>query len=332
MTRDDFRRQADLVRAIPLEVVLTSWDAVRDQQDKSRWHTERGPLSVTGAKFFNWHARHGGGGAIDLVMHLGGWDARQAIGWLGHHLGCHVAGPNPTANSRADTDPARSTGSTCRFTSSATRSESLGAENEGVPTRHRRHQQLHLPAASPANLPRVRRYLTEQRGLSAAIVASLIDEGKLYADVCGNAVFLMVTGKPNRPIGAELRGTGNRLWRGLAPGTRKNAGYFWVGNRGAKQIVLCESAIDAISYFQLETQLHDAPLPAECICISTAGVRSDATWLHPLLARGYDIYCGFDADEPGEAASRQMIARHPSIQRLRPPVHDWNDSLTAPNP
>ena len=330
MTRDDFRRQADLVREIPLEVVLTSWGAVRDQQDKSRWHTERGPLSVTGAKFFNWHARHGGGGAIDLVMHLGGWDARQAIGWLGRHLGGHVAGANPTANTRPDTDPACSTGSTSSLTSSSGRGAPRLARDDRLPTRYRRHQQLHLPAASLTNLPRVRRYLTERRGLSATILAALIDEGKVYADARGNAVFLMVAGKPNRPIGAELRGTGDRLWRGLAPGTRKDAGYFWIGHRGSKQIVLCESAIDAISCFQLETLLPDAPLPGECICISTAGVRPDAPWLRPLLARGYEIYCGFDADEPGETASRQMIARHPSIQRLRPSQHDWNDVLTAP--
>ena len=82
MTRDDFRRRADLVRGIPLEVVMRSWGAVRDRRDKARWHTPRGPLSVTGTKFFNWHDRDGGGGAIDLVMHLGGCDARQAIEWL----------------------------------------------------------------------------------------------------------------------------------------------------------------------------------------------------------------------------------------------------------
>jgi hypothetical protein len=178
----------------------------------------------------------------------------------------------------------------------------------------------------------VRRYLTEQRGLSATILASLIDDGKLYADTRGNAVFLMVAGKPNRPIGAELRGTSKQVWRGLAPGTRKNAGYFWVGNTDAKQIVLCESAIDAVSCLQLRTQIHAAQLRGECICISTAGVRPDAPWLQPLLARGYDIYCGFDTDEPGETASRQMITRHPSIQRLRPPRHDWNDTLTAGAP
>ncbi|MBC8871422.1 MAG: DUF3991 and TOPRIM domain-containing protein [Planctomycetes bacterium] len=334
MTSDDFRRQADFVRAIPLEVVLTSWGALRDRQDTSRWHTQRGPLSVTGAKFFNWHDSRGGGGAIDLVMHLGGWDARQAIRWLWRRLGCHGAGVNPTAHKRVDADTPSSTGSTSnsRSASSPGRSAPLRGETDGNPTRRHRHQQLHLPAASFANLPRVRGYLTQQRGLSAAILASLIDSGKLYADGRGNAVFVMVAGKPNRPIGAELRGTGNYVWRGLAPGTSKNAGYFWVGNRGSKQIVLCESAIDAISCFQLHTQIHGAPLPADCICISTAGVRPDAPWLHPLLARGYNIYCGFDADEPGEMTSRQMNTRHPTIQRLRPPRHDWNETLTSPNP
>jgi hypothetical protein len=175
----------------------------------------------------------------------------------------------------------------------------------------------------------VRRYLIQHRGLSATILASLIDEGKLYADGRGNAVFLMVAGKPNRPIGAELRGTGHRVWRGLAPGTRKDAGYFWVGKPGSKQIVLCESAIDAISCFQLHAQLDSAQLRRDCICISTAGVRPDAPWLRPLLDGGYEIYCGFDADEPGDTASRQMITRHPSIQRLTPPQHDWNDALTT---
>ena len=287
MTRDDFRRRADLVREIPLEVVLRSWSAVRDPRDKSRWQTGRGPLSVTGTKFFDWHASHGGGGAIDLVMHLAGWDARQAIDWLWRHCGSQVAGSNsPTA-------PA---------------SISAG--------------QLRLPASSATYLERVRRYLRQQRCLSEEILASLIEDGKLYADSRGNAVFLMVAGKPNRPIGAELRGTGSRVWRGLAPGTRRDAGYFWIGNTSSERVVLCESAIDAISCFQLRAC-------GECICISTAGVRATAPWLYPLLNRGYQIYCGFDVDEAGEKASRRMIIRHSSVQRLRPPQHDWNDALRS---
>jgi hypothetical protein len=156
-------------------------------------------------------------------------------------------------------------------------------------------------------------------------VEPLIEAGQVYADGRSNAVFLMVAGKANHPIGAELRGTGQRKWRGLAPGTCKDAGYFWIGTEGSDTIVLCESAIDAISCFQL----HSTTLPTECICISTAGVRPNPPWLQPLMARGYDIYCGFDDDQPGHAASRQMIRQNPAIKRLRPSAHDWNDALKA---
>jgi hypothetical protein len=282
-----------------LETVLTRWGAERDRRDRSQWRTQRGPLSVTGAKFFNWHREEGGGGAIDLVMHLSSWDADTAIQWLQQHLAARAAAA-PLAAGPASNPCARRTSSR----------GDVQAKAGG----------LRLPVANLAHLERVRRYLTKQRGLAADILESLIGAGKLYADGRGNAVFLMVAGKPNRAVGAELRGTGQRVWRGLAPGTRKNAGYFWVGASGAQRIVLCESAIDAISCFQLES---------ERICISTAGVRPSSAWLSPLLARGYEVFCGFDDDAPGNAASRQMIQRHPFIKRLRPPAHDWNDALLA---
>jgi hypothetical protein len=294
MSRDDFRRRADAVRSIPLESVLRQWGAERDRLDRAGWRTERGPLSLTGSKFFNWHLNQGGGGAIDLVMHLSGRDVGAAVKWLEHHLGSGPAAePSSSARSPA---PSSCVGA--------------GAKSRG----------LRLPVANHANLQRVRRYLTEQRCLAAHILEPLIDVGKVYADGRGNGVFPMVAGKANRAIGAELRGTGPRAWRGLAPGTRKDAGYFWIGARSSQKIVLCESAIDAISCFQLHPT---------CICISTAGVRPDPPWLRPLLARDYDIYCGFDDDEPGNAAACQMITRHDSIKRLRPTAHDWNDALSA---
>ena len=153
-----------------------------DPRDTSRWRTERGPLSVTGTKFFSWQARHGGGGAIDLVMHLGGWDARRAIGWLWRQLGGHLAVANPSADNQSDADPASDTRSTSSPASSSGRGAPRLARDDRQPTRCRPHHELHLPAASPTNLPRVRRYLTERRGLSATILAALIDEGKVYAD------------------------------------------------------------------------------------------------------------------------------------------------------
>jgi len=292
MNFDDFRRRAAAVRDIPLEMVLTLRGAVRDRHDRSKWDTERGPLSVTGPKFRNWQQEQGGGGAIDLVMHLADVDFLTAVRWLEQHLAVgHLAVDKPATHASA--------------------SSSSVPQGPGP---------LRLPVPDQRLLDRVRQYLTGRRALSAALIEPLIQSGKLYADRRANAVFVLVAGKENRPVGAELRGTGPRVWRGMAPGTRKDLGFFWIGAPSSRSIVLGESAIDAISCYQLHP---------EHICISTAGVRANPPWLRALLARGYQVHCGFDADSPGDAAAAQMIALHPLIKRLRPPAHDWNDALTS---
>jgi hypothetical protein len=227
-------------------------------------------------------------------MHLAGVDFRTALVWLEGHL---AVGP-PAGDQSATHAPG---------------SEPL------LPIRDRPGA-LRLPVPENRLLGRVRQYLTQRRGLPLSLLEPLIQSGKLYADSRANAVFLLVAGKAQRPVGAELRGTGPRVWRGMAPGTCKELGYFWIGTPGCRSIVLCESAIDAISCHQLHP---------EHICLSTSGVRADPPWLPGLIVCGYEIHCGFDADEPGDAAATQMIALYPAVQRLRPPAHDWNDVLTS---
>jgi hypothetical protein len=295
----NFRRRANAVRSLPLELVFQEWGANRDRCDRHRWHTDRGAISITGPQFFNWHEKTGGGGAIDLVMHLGRMDVRAAVAWLEGRFQSHSESHSAsTASPR--TVPASGT----------TPSPTL--------------RTLHLPEPDRSQLDRVRRYLTEQRGLSPDIIAPLIESGIIYADRRANAVFLMVAGKPHRPIGAELRGTGPRVWRGLAKGTRKDAGYFWVGDASSSEMILCESAIDAISCHQIH-----ATQGVATICISTAGVRSQIPWLPPLIKRGYTIHCGFDNDDAGNQAGRQLIRNYPSLKHLIPSAHDWNDMLTG---
>jgi len=292
MNRDDFRQRAAAARAVPLECVLAFRGAQRDRQDRAKWHTEQGPLSVTGPKFRNWCGDQGGGGAVDLVMHLAGVDFRTAREWLERHFATR-----PLAAG-----------------------DSLAPEVSPASSAAEQPRPLRLPAPDGRLLGRVRQYLTRSRGLAASVLEPLVQSGKLYADRRGNAVFLLVAGKAQRPVGAELRGTGPRVWRGMAPGSRKDSGYFWIGAQGSRELVLCESAIDAISCFQLQPQR---------ICISTSGVRADPSWLDTLLACGFDIFCGFDADDPGDAAAAHMLALYPAIRRLRPPAHDWNDVLTS---
>jgi len=296
MSFADFRRRAAVVRAAPLEGVLLLRGAVRDGCDRRKWHSERGPLSVTGSKFMNWHTNRGGGGAIDLVMHLAGVDYRAAVVWLEEQLPSGLL-------------PVGQQGTCLR----------VAGDSHGEPPLSEAST-LRLPVRDDRLLGRVRRYLRERRHLAASVIEPLIESSKVYADSRGNTVFVLTAGKAHRPVGAELRGTGPHVWRGMTPGTRKDRGYFWVGLAGSRQIILCESAIDALSCFQMDPQR---------ICISTSGVRADPPWLRGLLAREYEIFCGFDADPPGDTAAMRMIVLHPAVKRLRPPAHDWNDVLAS---
>ena len=278
MTSDEIRDRLHHLRAIPLESVLAASGAKRDYQDKAKWHTPNGAISVTGMKFMNWNQGRGGGGAIDLAMHLNGLDFKAAIDWLRRHFPVpHYSEPRPTTRS------------------------------------------LTLPLPDRSKLRTLEQYLVHQRGIPPSLIDFLVESGRLYADTPGNAVFLLL-GKENRPVGAELRGTGSARWRGMAPGSQKDLGYFSVPAPGRTMIVLCESAIDAISCFLL----HPSSL-----CVSTSGARPNPRWLPSFLSQRHDLYCGFDSDATGDAVAQQMIALYPSVRRLRPAQHDWNDTLTS---
>jgi hypothetical protein len=285
MTYWQRRGQAERLRAIALEAVLPLCGACRDRQDPRKWHTPQGVLSVTGPKFMNWNGGRGGGGAIDLVMQLQHLDFKAAVDWLAEYFPGVVPEPVVTPTPWLS---------------------------------------LHLPSPEPCQLLRVRQYLVHQRAIAPALLEPLIQSGTLYADARANAVFLLLA-KNNLPVGAELRGTTARPWRGLAPGSQKDLGCFAVPiprlptpQNAASPIILCESAIDALSCLALHPH---------CRCLSTAGARPNPLWLEPLLDQAGPIYCGFDADPTGDHMAAAMIALHPAVKRLRPPAHDWNDVL-----
>jgi hypothetical protein len=183
-----------------------------------------------------------------------------------------------------------------------------------------------IPSADPSKLERVKLYLVHQRRIDPVVLDPPVRSGIVSSDTRANAVFLLL-GKENLPVGAELRGTTARPWHGLAPGSQKDLGFFAVGPEpwpvsvsAATPIILCESAIDAISCLALHPH---------CRCLSTAGGRPNPLWLQALLRQGCPIYCGFDADPTGDNMATAMVALHPAIKRLRPPAHDWNDVLKS---
>ena len=278
----DIGQKAAFVRTIELTAVLQRMGCIADRFDKAKWHTPRGVISISDAKFMNWTTGTGGGGAIDLILHLTHFDFKTAVLWLSDAFSPWSVSPSGKLSS---------------------------------PPRH----PFGVPARNDLALPGLRHYLIGDRCIPAALIESLIRAARLYADDRANAVFLLL-GKGKSIVGAELRGTGAVKWHGMSPGSRKDQGYFSVMLSPTSKVVLCESAIDALSCVALQQ---------DCIAISTSGAHPNPPWLHTLIARGFQVYCGFDADETGESLAHKMMHLHPQVKRLRPAKHDWNDVLKS---
>ena len=279
---EEIGKQADLVRTIELTAVLERTGCVPDRFDKGKWHTPQGVISVTGPQFMNWSTGEGGGGAIDLVLHLTCCDFKTAVLRL-----------SDTFSPTADEPPQRTIS----------------------PPRHA----FSAPRRNNAGLSRVMNYLACDRRIPGELLDSLVQSGKLYADCRANAVFLLL-GKGKTIVGAELRGTSHLKWHGMSAGSRKDLGCFRVGTADTKKVVLCESAIDALSC----VALHQ-----DCIALSTSGAHPDPPWLSALITKGFDVYCGFDADDTGDSHAHRMLRLHPTVKRLRPNKHDWNEALQS---
>jgi len=220
--RPAWQERAHRMRAVPLTAVLRWSGAQPDRFDPHKWHTAQGVLSVTGTQFINWHLGRGGGGAIDLVMHLHGRGFGQALEWLERHCASVVVQP--------------------------------GSPPPRPP--------LRLPPSAPEHLAQVRRYLIEQRRLPTALLDPLIEAGSLYADARANAVFLLrgcdhqPVGAELRgtgPVAWRGMAPGSRKDLGcFAISACRQARLA----TSLEASVLCESAIDALSCHALHPSYH----------------------------------------------------------------------------
>jgi hypothetical protein len=175
MDKDEIVR----LRQLPLETVLEGFGAQRDPQDPTRnWKTQVGRITVTEGKFYNHDQEKGGGGAIDLVMHMGDFSFPKAVAWLGGHVGKDAA--------------------IAQYQAEAVKHAGRILETTPSP-------KLEVPAPDASKLARVKNYLVEKRAIPEPIVDVAIEKGRLWADKYGNAVFGLRDVEGNQ-VGAELRG------------------------------------------------------------------------------------------------------------------------------
>ncbi len=163
-------------------------------------------------------------------------------------------------------------------------------------------------------------YLSAQRGLTPDTIARFRDHIRL--DDHGNTVFRH--DDEHGITGWEVK---NRNFTGFAAGGKKALFACQIGGPGEPpNIIIAESAIDAMSYYQ---QRH-----APGLYISFGGKLTDkqTKLLADTLARypNAQVLIATDADPPGEEYAEIIRGMRPDAKRERPPQgKDWNDTVCA---
>lgn len=308
------REQANRLREIPLADVAASLGLFQDPEDKTKVRDEAGEfsISITGQKFKSWKHDVGGGGAIDLVKHVLETDFQGAVAWLAPRydqadiVGSHLA------EKRRELE--REEKATRKAVEGVSKAVEAGKRPDYSP-----------PPRVDENLVHARRWLTETRGIARRLVDAAIEAGKIYADKFRNAVFLTDTY-------CEKRGTGEKGFRGHAPGSDKERSAWRFAPRPETQferLVVCESPIDALSYAQLHGDhgTFAATGGAVARIPENLGV---AAWSEVVVA--------FDRDDVGRKAANRMVesfqAKGYKNVRTHVPeaAKDWNDALRAGAP
>jgi 5S rRNA maturation endonuclease (ribonuclease M5) len=291
-------RYADIakgVRDLPLKDVVYELGLEPDPKDQHKWQNEHHIINITGSKFYDWKHLKGGGGAIDLVMHVNECDYKQAVAWLNDSFG-------EGATLEAVTYKAREI-----------------IQTELIP-------QFTPPVIEESKWQAVKKYLTRTRLLPSGLIDSLHEQGLVYADIQQNAVFLRRSIENEQITGATLRGTAGaeNTFKGLAKGTKRNQGWFYFqqgeqSSDSIKRVVLVESPIDAMSLAVLERTDSKKTL-----YLSTDGAGQIPT---EFLKEVKEVIVAYDNDEPGNLMAQKIRSQLPNSVRKLPKAIDWNEEL-----
>jgi Toprim-like/Protein of unknown function (DUF3991) len=295
---------ANKVRDLPLEQVAYELGLDPDPKDKHKWQHENHIINITGSKFYDWQHLKGGGGAIDLVMHVNSSDFKQAVAWLNDRLG---EGAMLTATSYHAREI---------------------AQNEPVPKFTPPVPKFTPPVPEESQWHQVKTYLTRERRLPSSLVERLHQLGLIYADCKQNAVFIRRTLDEQTITGASLRGTAgaDNTFKGLALGSKRNAGWFHFQAGGQssdpiQRVVLVESPIDAMSFAVL-----DRTAERKTIYLSTDGAGVvPLEFLRQLPNKS--VVVAYDNDSPGNLMAQRVMEQLPNAVRRLPKAIDWNEEL-----
>jgi Plasmid recombination enzyme/Protein of unknown function (DUF3991) len=299
-TLELWESQANLLRDIPLESIAYQLGLHPHPKYQGRWINQNHTINITGSTFYDFvGVEHGGGGAIDLVMHLLNCNFREAVAWLHDTFG-------ESDTLRAVTHHAR------------TEAENIIATEKP--------KQFVAPVKDDSRWGDVRSYLVEKRKLPAALIDNLHNAGLIYSDEKQNAIFLMRSLPDGEITGALIRGTYgfNNTFHGVAAGSKLNKGWFHftTGSEPDSKItraVLVKSPIETLSIAVLDHSLLH----------KTIYIAVDSPRCMPIEFLSYfkEVVAAYDNDGVGEEIAGAVLKVLPQVTRLKPKARDWNQQL-----
>ncbi len=283
------------MRDLPLKDVAYELGLEPDPKDQHKWLGEHHTINITGSKFYDWFEMKGGGGAIDLVMHVNQCDYKQSLAWLSDRFGESAAIDSVTEKTREI------------------------IQTEPVP-------EFTPPVPELDKWQAVRKYLTRNRKLPSGLVDRLYERGLIYADNNQNAVFIRRSLDESKITGASLRGTvgEDNKFKGLAKGSKRQEGWFHFtkGEQSSdpvRRVVLVESPIDAMSLAVLERTDSKKTL-----YLSTDGAGGIPT---EYLKEVGEVVVAFDRDRSGKEMAARIKSQLPNAVVKTPSSVDWNRDL-----
>ncbi|BDA75893.1 plasmid recombinant protein (plasmid) [Calothrix sp. PCC 7716] len=298
------RRTLNQLRDIPLYQVAWHLGLIKGKDNK--WKGDKHSINIDGSKWYDFHPSQnkGGGGAIDLVMHVGDYSFKQAVAFLNDRFDEEKMLASVTHHARASAQDIAKSESVLPFE----------------------------PVIDSKNWDKVKKYLTQERGLHPRLVETFHEQGLIHADNNQNAVFSMrnLNGELE---GAFLRGTvgENNTFMGYAKGTKRDKCWFYFqsGSQSisdVEQAVLCKSPIDALSIAQLEVEAGAKDKKVPTIYMTADNAESlPIEFLQSIPT----VLCAFGNDNARDSLASTTRTLLPNAQQIKPSAIDWNLELLA---
>ncbi len=290
--QEKYGQLVDPLRSVSLEQVAAALCLESDDKPRPSWQHQGNQIRINGSQFYDWNESQmqGGGGAIDLVMHVLRSDFKTAVAWLADRFGEEVVQMAGRYHAQ------------------------MVAQEAEIPG-------FAAPDEAPEQWAAVHADFVSQQ-LPGALIDQLHEQGLLYADKQGAAIFLqrdLVT----RSVTGAYRLSQDGFTGTMLGSDRTKGRFYWLRGGAAtdavQQVVVGQTPINVLALGLME------PLPkVRTIYVSADGV------LPLAYLRGFApkwVRMALNRDAIGARLAQEVREELPQVKQTQPEQADWIVSL-----